>query len=44
MKYLKTYEEKGGIVFKEWLKMNPHDINTTEIWCRKANLIPHSNK
>ena len=39
MKYLKTYEERGGITFKEWLKKNPQDINTTTINCSDDNLI-----
>ena len=39
MKYLKTYESLKGITFKQWLKMCPHKINTTEIDCSNANLI-----
>lgn len=39
MKYLKTYEEKQGVTFKEWLKEDPQDINTTEINCSFQNLI-----
>ena len=38
MKYLKTYEENKGITFKDWLKNNPHDVNTTVILCFDANL------
>ena len=39
MKYLKTYEQNQGITFQQWLKNNPHDINTTEIYCYNKNLI-----
>ena len=39
MKYLKSYEEKKGLTFKEWLKTHPQYINTTEILCYSANLI-----
>ena len=39
MKYLKTYEEKKRVTFKEWLKDHPQDINTTEIQCDNENLI-----
>lgn len=38
MKYLKTYKEKKGMTFQEWLKNKPQDINTTKIWCDGQNL------
>ena len=39
MRYIKTYEQNQGTTFKEWLKNNPQDINTTEINCSDSNLI-----
>ena len=39
MKYIKTYEQSKGITFKQWLKNNPQDLNTTEIDCLNSNLI-----
>jgi Leucine-rich repeat (LRR) protein len=39
LKYIKTYESNNGTTFKEWLKYNPQDINTTEIDCSNTNLI-----
>lgn len=37
MKYLKTYEEKQGVTFKEWLKKYTQDINTDFIDCSVIN-------
>jgi Leucine-rich repeat (LRR) protein len=39
MKYLKTYENKNGITFKEWLEKNPIDLNTNSIHCNNSGLI-----
>jgi Leucine-rich repeat (LRR) protein len=39
MKHLKTYENKNGITFKEWLKHKNININTLFIDCCQENLI-----
>ena len=39
MKYIKTFESIKGITFNQWLKDNPHDINSTEINCSHSKLI-----
>jgi Leucine-rich repeat (LRR) protein len=39
MKYLKTYERKDGITFKEWLKIHETRLSTTYIDCSLSKLI-----
>jgi Leucine-rich repeat (LRR) protein len=39
MKYLKTYENKDGITFKEWLIESCVTTNATMIFCDDCNLI-----
>jgi Leucine-rich repeat (LRR) protein len=39
MRYLKTYENKNGITFKEWLEKNPKDLYTSVINCNANYLI-----
>lgn len=39
MKYLKTYEEKRAMTFKEWIEFYSIDINTVYLDCGDSGLI-----
>jgi Leucine-rich repeat (LRR) protein len=39
VRYLKTYENKDGITFKEWLETNEERFTKTSIICSDSNLI-----